>query len=310
VRFAVEAWDPTYGSSSDEAVLERGETPVDAAVEVAEEDWRPRHPPSGTRVASSVLFVDGVLRVEARVWVGNGGAPVAVPGLCGSYAAGAVRCGDTADVVAVDVRRGLFSSSSAIETIQIAGGDFEPRATAADGFDQLHVGLQQRMRELEVEVARRVEGEAELVVVDGPLTDRRGIADAIGYVKSHHVGYLPDSVVGVVGELEAGERTPLFLATTKWSRYSWYLRLPGERTHAWSGIVRCEASADHPVDRVVDLADRMTVTLPRYASTPHKDPRSPQNLFPIAGLERELRRRLGDPALMLRALRQAAARSR
>ncbi|MCU1353688.1 MAG: hypothetical protein JWM05_2897, partial [Acidimicrobiales bacterium] len=32
-----------------------------------------------------------------------------------------------------------------------------------------------------------------------------------------------------------------------------------------------------------------------------------QNLFPIAGLERELRRRLGDPALLIRSLREAAA---
>jgi hypothetical protein len=47
-------------------------------------------------------------------------------------------------------------------------------------------------------------------------------------------------------------------------------------------------------------------TLPAYASTPHKDPRAPQNLFPIAGLERELRRRLGDAALVHRALRLAA----
>ena len=31
-----------------------------------------------------------------------------------------------------------------------------------------------------------------------------------------------------------------------------------------------------------------------YASEQHKEPRAPQNLYPIAGLEQELRRRLGD----------------
>ena len=51
----------------------------------------------------------------------------------------------------------------------------------------------------------------------------------------------------------------------------------------------------------------MTATLPRFASAPHKDPRAPQNLYPISGLERVLRRRLGDPLLILRALRSAAA---
>jgi hypothetical protein len=47
--------------------------------------------------------------------------------------------------------------------------------------------------------------------------------------------------------------------------------------------------------------------LPRYASAEYKDTRAPQNLYPIAGLERELRRRLGDQRLLYRALRVAAA---
>jgi hypothetical protein len=58
---------------------------------------------------------------------------------------------------------------------------------------------------------------------------------------------------------------------------------------------------------VVRLADQTAAVLPRYASEPHKDQRAPQNLYPIGGLERELRRRLGDPALLYRALRVAAA---
>lgn len=39
----------------------------------------------------------------------------------------------------------------------------------------------------------------------------------------------------------------------------------------------------------------------------HKAPRAPQNLFSIAGLERELRHRLGDAGFVQRALRNAAA---
>ena len=49
-------------------------------------------------------------------------------------------------------------------------------------------------------------------------------------------------------------------------------------------------------------------TLVRFASTEYKDSRTPQNLYPIAGLERELRRRLGDSRLLYRALRVAANR--
>jgi hypothetical protein len=49
------------------------------------------------------------------------------------------------------------------------------------------------------------------------------------------------------------------------------------------------------------------VLLPPLASSAHKDPRAPQNLVPIGGLERELRRRLGDQQLLYRSLRMAAA---
>ncbi len=57
--------------------------------------------------------------------------------------------------------------------------------------------------------------------------------------------------------------------------------------------------------RLADLTARL---LPPLASAPHKDPRAPQNLVPIGGLERELRRRLGDQQLLYRALRSAALR--
>ena len=73
-----------------------------------------------------------------------------------------------------------------------------------------------------------------------------------------------------------------------------------------AGIVRCECSADVGTEGAVRLADWSAATLPRYASAAHKDARAPQNLYPIGGLERELRRRLGDSRLLYRALRSAA----
>ncbi len=57
---------------------------------------------------------------------------------------------------------------------------------------------------------------------------------------------------------------------------------------------------------VVELANLSQAVLCRYASVEYKDARAPQNLYPIAGLEKELRRRLGDPRLLYRALRAAA----
>ena len=57
----------------------------------------------------------------------------------------------------------------------------------------------------------------------------------------------------------------------------------------------------------VALANVTAAVLPRFASEPHKDTRAPQNLYPIGGLERELRHRLGDQALLFRSLQRAAA---
>jgi hypothetical protein len=107
----------------------------------------------------------------------------------------------------------------------------------------------------------------------------------------------------VVGCLAAGQRTPVFRLS---SLYSWYLRLPGPVGPPWAGIVRIECSGDLPVPEAVALADRSTATLPRFASRPYKDPRAPQNLTPIAGLERRLHGLLGDPRLLHRALTTAA----
>jgi hypothetical protein len=149
----------------------------------------------------------------------------------------------------------------------------------------------------------------ELLVVDGPLGDRRHIGGAVGYVKAHHVSYLSPAQQLVVGALAPGQRTPLFAVGAHRFRWSWYLRLPGPATHPWWGIVRCEASGELSRDAAVAVADRVAATLPRFASQPHNDARAPQNLHPIAGLERELRRRLGDPLLLERALRRAAASS-
>jgi hypothetical protein len=74
-----------------------------------------------------------------------------------------------------------------------------------------------------------------------------------------------------------------------------------------AGIIRAEASTDLDVTAAAMTADATTAILPRFASVPHKDPRAPQNQQPIAGRERELRRRLGDAQLLERALRVAAA---
>ena len=73
-----------------------------------------------------------------------------------------------------------------------------------------------------------------------------------------------------------------------------------------SGVVRCELPATGSVDTAIARADQVSWCLPRFASRPHKEPRAPQNLVPIAGLEHRLRHLLGDANVLERALRRAA----
>jgi hypothetical protein len=254
-----------------------------------------------------VLFVDGVERVDARVWLdGDDGA--SRQGVCASWAAGVVRCDGRATVVAAEVRRGVLCPGDDVEPIATRHGDYRPCPVAdTSGGDPLGQALGRARGKLEARVAAEAGADRDLLVVDGPLGARRHIDGAVGYVKAHHVSYLRAGYQHVVGQLAAGERTPLFTVGAKGFRYSWYLRLPGPATHAWWGVVRCEASGELPLPQAIARADLAAATLPRFASQPYNDRRAPQNLHPIAGLERELKRRLGDPALLERALRRAAA---
>jgi hypothetical protein len=306
VRFAVDAWAPEYGTGTEPEALTPSEVPTDITVEVPVGEWVPRDAAPGTP-PHALLFVDGVRRVEARIWVT---APDGVvhPGICASYGAGVVRCNDRATVEVATVERRLFSGAPQSVDIETRYGTFVATAVSSDTPDGLSLALQQRMGELEVTLAHAaVTGPDEIVIVDGPLRQHGHGPGTVGSIKTQHRSYGPPVVLATVGALGVGQRTPVFVVGDRFSRFSWYLRLPGPITHPLAGIVRCEASCDLRVDAVVALADRVTAALPRFASQPHKDTRAPQNLYPIAGLERELRRRLGDPALLLRGLRAAAA---
>jgi hypothetical protein len=306
MRFAVETWAPEYGSSVGAETLEPSEVTVDVAVEVAADRWAPRRP-DGAAPAAVVRFVDGVRRIDAQVWIRSDDGTTR-PGIAATYAAGVVCCDETAVVDRAEVRRLVISAAPTLTDVSTRHGVYRACTAGADAPEVASHELQQQMGRLEAVVAADA-GAADLLVVDGPLGRTPAITGAVGYVKTHHKTYLPPALGTVVAALAAGERTPLFVTTTSWSRYSWYLRLPAaSRTpgHDWAGVVRCEAAGDMAPAAAAAMADRVTATLPRFASVAYKDPRAPQNLYPIAELERVLRHRLGDPRVMERALRDAA----
>jgi hypothetical protein len=313
VKFYVDAWDPSYGSGLD--LPESGPTGESTAqlavdVELPAGSWRPLAPAPDMRAPRVVLLVDGVRRVDARVWVEEPDGTLHL-GLAASYAAGVVRCDlrqGSAEVAAALVERGLFTQCPAADGLTAANARYPVRRAVATEAVQLSAAVQARLHELEERVSVQTRGEDDLLVVDGPLRGRAQLERVLGYVKTHRVQYLPTELTTVVGQLRPGQRCPVFLLGTSWHRYTWYLKLPGPAGSPWAGVVRVEAAADLSRSEAIRLADLSAVTLPRFASTPYKDARAPQNLTPIAGLERRLRGMLGDSRLLLRGLTAAARR--
>lgn len=307
MRFFVESWSPEYGTPA-ETTLAESSAEVDVGKEVAAGQWAPVTPdPAGPR-PTCVVFVDGVRRIDAHLWV-DSPADGLRQGVAASYAAGAVRCDGKARIVDARVERGVFCAGEGIDAVTTRHATWCPFPAAGEAPEQLWLAVQNRMADLEAKaaIAAGAGADAELVVVDGPLRDRRHVPGVIGYVKTHHVHYLDPGHEETVAALRAGQRTPLFHIGGGFARWSWYLRLPHGVGHPWAGVVRAEAPPDLDLDAARVVADAVTASLPRFASEPHKEPRAPQNLYPIAGLERELRRRLGDPRLLERALRVASA---
>lgn len=302
MRLRIEAWDPDYGAAAEsEPPTAGGEVVVD--VERPAADWAPIGPATQVGAEPVVLFVDGVRRTDAYGWIDDEWACAFA-----SYAAGVVRCDATRAVVGdYEIGRGVASAAESLTAVHTSCGDYKPIAVRDGTPVGLNTAIQSAMTTVEVRVsfaARDADPDA-LLVVDGPLRERRHVSDVVGLVKRHYVRYLGD-LDAIVGALGAGERTPVFLLPSQWGKYSWYLRLPGPDQGPWAGVVRIEAPAELTAAAAVELADRTSVTLPRFASAPHKDGRAPQNLYPIGGLERTLRHRLGDPAFVLRSLRAAA----
>ena len=146
-----------------------------------------------------------------------------------------------------------------------------------------------------------------LMLVDGPLTFRDPtLAPVVGVIKRSSQQYLEPEQDALVGRLRPGERTPLFGIgdlEEPVRRYAWYARvavLPGP-WHDRAGIVRCEVRVGVGREAAVGLANRVSALLPSFAGRA-TDPRTPQNLIPVAALEGWLRHRMGNHAIVRRAL--------
>ena len=308
LRLRADPWMPEYGMGFDVRIEEPPED-VDPFVET--EDWSaPRGPGRVERVP--LWFVDGVRRTELRLIADS--ETRRVRGLLGSFGVGAVRCGDAATFGDHEVGRALvLGSGERGERLEVRCGAgtlvFEPHSTPGTEPDDPLVALQHLMREAEGNLAARLADDSDAVVlVDGPLSPplRRGTTrcPVVGVVKRFGRDYLEPEQNQLLPRLRAGERSPLFaFSAREVRRYAWYARVADLRGpwHDHAGLVRCEARGTLDLAEAEELADRVTSYLPAFAGRP-QDPRTPQNLLPVAGLETWLRHRLADAALVRRAL--------
>jgi len=243
-----------------------------------------------------LAFVDGVRRGEAIIYL------PAATALAGVLAAGAALPGG--GYVEVRVVR-VFLRVEDIDLPPQPGG-FSWKSLPLSPDTTAEISLQRAMREAESEVGRRMLAQGYTVIMDGPLA--AGLSGkCVGYVKTQHRLLLePDQAQGLLS-LGPGQRSSFF----GWgSKHGTYVRLGARESyqHPYHNLIRLEAVGE--ARSCAALLHQAAGTIGQFAGVSHLDPRAPQNLQPIAGLEKELRRRSGDSGLAYRAVRQAVAQLR
>ena len=314
-------WSPAQGPGSDAPLNAGGDDGVfriDTSVEGA---WVPRHL-SGDRTPI-VQIVDGVRRVEAYA-VSDTTSGAAAPALFGSYAVGVVRCEPNRATVLTDpgllrVERRYLQAGSHAEDLLVRAGQTElcfrasPVPHALKASDLVRE-LTSRMLAAEARLTKRLSADCgALTLVDGPLRARTTGRRVAGYIKRTANWYLGAEERAIFDDLDVGDRTPLFRLSvegqTKRDRFAWYVRIAdlGPHLHPLASVMRLETWATLPVEQATRLADECALTLPSLAGSLIRDPRAPQNLTPVSGLEDRLHHLLGNRELVRRRIAVALA---
>ncbi len=259
----------------------------------------------------SLVFVDGVRRTEFACYVEEEGS--IYEGIFASVGVGALyltldrtnhlhyslRYPQVLRLLVVEGKNALRVKSLRAEDIT-----FEVRH-AEDREPSLEVNSIMR-EELESKIARRAYQELKphLTICDGTLSHKLRGTRCVGYVKTIKKLFLRREDQHILNLLRKGQRTPIIKLHYQRSeetrehvdKYTWYVKLT-EEGGIWS-LARLEMFADVEEEEVIRIADLTAGILPRLASEPFLDARSPQNLLPVRELEKALRRHLGHYSLI------------
>ncbi len=320
-RLRFDPWTADYTGAyvADPAV--EAEAPVDIDVEVPGGEWHALEA-SGTAAFDELIFIDGSRRMDARVQVESENGTFRAHGGLGTTAVGAVavRTGQRAEFVP-DLRaeRWCFTGAGQRQqpiTLKAAGGHlgdlhYLPVTVADTDPDAILQALQNTMRDQEANLAASLllAHPDALLVLDGPLPREAGADRMVGYVKTTSIQRLAAPQLEIASQLQAGQRTPIYVAGTGGSRhFEWILRLrdPAPWFYSLAGTVRLQvavpAGTHGLTDFVREVAAWSCSVLPRFSSLAHQDPRAPQQLLPVRALEAELKRHMGDGLLLRRRI--------
>ncbi|MGV3526183.1 MAG: DNA double-strand break repair nuclease NurA [Candidatus Sericytochromatia bacterium] len=325
-----DSWQPDYQSAIQLDEVPTTVEKVDTALECLPQAWAPIAPQGSLEQAlrdlDALTVIDGVRRLHMRLIFDHDGS-FCYSGL-GSAAVGALRITPGRRMSMQEalypprIRRyallsplpDLLADAARIEGVPhpFAPLQIEPVKSGQNTPNGPEQALQTAMRTQERELALELIQQADTgtILVDGPLPlfEQSAPEGLIGYVKTLHTAYLPTQEQAVLPLLKAGERSPLFVIDPG-SKHtvSWYLRLSTPRPieHPLSGLVRLEVRpprAQLDLERLQNLANRLSRVLPLLVVARFKDARSPQNLLPIQALEQQLKHLIGDETLIQRRL--------
>lgn len=324
----LESWGTDYDTPIS---LNQEDSLLDDAIDLNVEcdEWVGRRPSCEPALPNRILFVDGRRRLDTR-FIGQNGNEI-LYGAFATIAVGAVlvdRATRRSAVSELIVKRAIaiggISHSETIPPTRVpcplgSGAEiiYSTYITDAESEPQKPIALVQKaMREEEAKLAVKLAIDPDVLVVrDGPLLHKpyKAPESTLGYVKTMGKAYLTGDSAKLLWELQLGERTPIFSIGKQKSpkrHWSWYLRSGQQQIdhkqlgyHDLHGIVRLDLYGEVPLNKATEIADQSTYLIPQYASHPSRDPRAPQNLTPVGGLEKELGRHMGDKGVIERRLR-------
>ncbi|WP_299429742.1 hypothetical protein [uncultured Meiothermus sp.] len=311
MAWKLETWNPEYAlpermqSEEEQGGLEDVKTHYEG-------DWAARSPAKTEPDLWPIVYlVDGRQRIDAQIADSGGRSAMLAKVIAGAV----LRDGGGIRPVGEPLKRDvLLHSADLVEPLPLALQHYQPIRTRKSDPASMRARLTEVMRGLEASLVNELEGG--LVVMDGQIfpgeqtfkeTER-----ILGYTKTQAATYLGPEQQALLHRLKPFERTPIFSIPGYGLRrpldvFSWYVRLPLSPSAPFYGgaaLLRVETPTPEPSD-AVRLADLSVSLFGALASSPARDPRAPQNLIPIGGLEQWLGRHMGHGDVVRRKIVQA-----